>query len=59
MVEAITGLTSTITAMNRVRQTVTATSTNVSNEETQLENQNVFNVHLRTQPKNEMTSGFM
>ena len=59
MVEAITGLASTITAMNRVRQTVTATSTNVSNEETQLENQNVFNVHLRTQPKNEMTSVFM
>ena len=59
MMEAINWLTSTITVMNRVRQAVTATSTNVSNEETLLENQNVFNAHLRTQPKNEMTSVFM
>ena len=56
MVEAINGLTSALTSVvvvlttiNRVRQTATTTSTNISNEETLLENQNGSNVHLRTQ----------
>ena len=53
MVEAIIGLSSALTTTNRVRQTATTTSTNVSNEETLLENQNVSNVHLRTQPEHE------
>ena len=53
MVEAINGLTSVLTTMNRVRQTATSSSTNVSNEETLLENQNGSNVHLRTQPEND------
>ena len=51
MVEAINGLTSALTTMNRVRETATTTSTNVSNEETLLENQNGSNVHLRTEPQ--------
>ena len=56
MVEAINGLTSALTAVNRVRQTATTTNTNVTNEETLLENQNGSNVHLRTQPEYENSS---
>ena len=39
--------------MNRVTETATTTSTNVSNEETLLDNQNGSNVHLRTQPEHD------
>ena len=49
MVEAINGLTSVLTTMNRVRQTAN-TTTNVSNEENLLENENDPNVPLSTQP---------
>ena len=51
MVETIIGLTSALKTMNRVSQTATTTSTNISNEETLLENQNGSNVHLRIQPE--------
>ena len=45
MVEAINWLTSAVTSV----VVVVLTSTNISNEETLLENQNGSNVHLRTQ----------
>ena len=43
-------LTSALT-MNKAMKT--ATTTNVSNEETLLENENGSNVHMRTQPRND------
>lgn len=53
MVKAKTGLISALT-MNRVRQIATTSSTNISNEENKLlENQNGSNVHLKTQQENE------
>ena len=45
-------LTSALT-MNRAMQTATTSSSNVSNVQTLLENQNGSNVHKRTQPENE------
>ena len=53
MVEAITGLTFALTTMNRLKQTNTTTTTNVSNKETLLENQNSSDAHLRIQLENE------
>ena len=53
MVEAITGLTFALTTMNRLKQTNTNTTTNVSNKETLLENQNSSDAHLRIQLENE------
>ena len=53
MVEPITGLTFALTTMNRLKQTNTTTTTNVSNKETLLENQNSSDAHLRIQLENE------
>ena len=53
MVEAITGLTFALTTMNRLKQTNTTTNTNVSNKETLLENQNSSDAYLRIQLENE------
>ena len=51
--KAKTGLTSALT-MSRVRQIATTSSTNISNEENVLlENQNGSNVHLKAQRENE------
>ena len=53
MVEAITGLIFALTTMKRLKQTNTTTTTNVSNKETLLENQNSSDAHLRIQLENE------